>query len=124
MTARENIKIAEEELHAWAQGSNPAKDLYKSHAYKLRDIRESHSIDRIILGPPGTSAKTVTYKSGADFEKLHQICRYGLKGSSKDLASVFTRGWHSDAFERSLINKIGWEDMMIKIYEKLPNYGK
>lgn len=124
LTARENIKIAEEELHAWAQGSKPTKDLYKSHAYKLRDVRDSYSIDRIILGTPGTPAKTVSYKSGADFEKLHQICRYGLKGNSKDLSSIFSQGWHSDAFERALISKIGWEEMMVKIYEGLPGYGK
>jgi len=34
LTARENIKIAEEELHTWAQGSKPTKDLYKSHYKK------------------------------------------------------------------------------------------
>lgn len=124
LTARENIKVAEEELHAWAQGSKPTKDLYKSHAYKLRDIRDSYSIDRIILGKRGTPAKTISYKSGTDFEKLHQICRYGLKGDSKDLSSIFARGWHSDAFERALISKINWEEMMVKIYEELPDYGK
>ena len=57
LTARENIKIAEEELHAWAQGAKPTEDLYKSHAYKLRDVRDTYSIKRIILGKPGTPAK-------------------------------------------------------------------
>ena len=124
LTARENIKIAEEELHAWAQGSKPAKDLYKSHAYKLRDVRDSYSIDRIILGKPGTKAKTITYKSGKDFEKLYQICRYGLRGDSKQLDLIFKRGWNSDAFERALISKIKWEEAAIGMYENLPGYKK
>ena len=124
LTARENIKIAEEELHAWVQGLEPSKNLYRSHAYKLRDVRDSYSIKRIILGKRGTPPKTVSYRSGSDFEKLHQICRYGLNGDSKDLSSFFARGWHTNAFERALISKIEWEEIMVKTYEELPDYGK
>lgn len=125
LTARENIKLAEEELHAWARGSKPTKDLYMSHSYKLRDVGDSYSIDRIILEKPDSPVKTVSYKSGADFKKLHQICRYGLSSNdTKDIATIFSRGWHSEAFERSLISKINWEEMMVKIYESLPSYGK
>ena len=35
LTARENIKIAEEELHAWVQGLEPSKNLYR--ALDLKD---------------------------------------------------------------------------------------
>lgn len=119
LTAWENIQIAQEELSAWAQQTITSKKLYKSHAYKFEKARKS--ITRIILGPPGTPARTIEYSSSTDFEKLILICRYGLKTGSKELANIFERGWHSDAFERSLINKIGWEEMMIEVYESLPN---
>lgn len=118
LTAWENIQIAKEELSAWAQQTIPSKKLYKSHAYKFQ---KANPIIRIILGPPGTPAQTITYSSDTDFEKLISTCRYGAKTGSKELATLFERGWHSDAFERSLINKIGWEEMMIEVYESLPN---
>jgi GTPase Era involved in 16S rRNA processing len=123
LTAWENIKIAEEELHSWAQQTKPAELLYKSHAYKFRDVRKSKSIDRIIILPSGT-AKTISYSTGTQFEKLFQICRYGLNGDKKELALIFKTGWFTDDFERFLISKIKWEEMMVKIYEELPDYGK
>jgi len=123
LTAWENIKIAEEELHSWAQQTKPAEELYKSHAYKFRDVRKSKSIDRIIILSSGT-AKTITYATGTRLGKLIEICRYGLNGGEKELASIFSKGWYSDDFERSLVSKIKWEETMVKIYEKLPNYGK
>lgn len=116
LTAWENIKIAEEELSAWAQQTTPSKKLYRSHAYKFQ---KAQPIERIILGPRGTPAQTVTYSSDIDFEKLISICRYGPKTGSKDLTSIFERGWNLDTFQNSLISKINWEETAIKMYEGL-----
>ncbi len=124
LIARENIKLAEEELHSWAQQTSPSKKPYKNHAYKLRDVRKSKSIDRIILGSPGTPAKILSYSSGNQLSKLLQICRYGPKTGAKELQSIFRQGWHSEDFQRALEIKIDWESMMVGIYEKLPDYGK
>ena len=119
LTAWENIKIAEEELHSWAQKIPTANGLYKSHAYKFRNIRRSKSIDRIVVGPPGTQPQTTSYSTGTDFEKLLYICRYGPKGGSKELASIFGKGWFPDDFHRSLISKIKWEEAAVKMFESL-----
>ncbi len=124
LTARENIKIAEEELSAWAQKTLPTKKLYRDHAYKLRDVRKSKSIDRIILGSLGTPARTFSYSSGVQLAELLKICRYGHKTGTKKLESIFEQGWHSEDFQRALEIKMDWENMMVDIYEKLPGYGK
>ena len=118
LTSWENIQTAEEELHSWAQRTTPAKELYKSHAYKFRNIGKSKSIDRIIVGSNGKS-KTITYHSGSDFQKLLFICRYGPREGSKDLGLLFGRGWFCDDFERSLVSKIKWEETSIKMFESL-----
>lgn len=124
LTAWENIKIAEEELHHWVWKTPVAKALHKSHAYKFRDIRKSKSIDRIILGKPGTKAKTISYSTDKEFEKLIELCRYGTSGGSKALKSIFEKGWHFDDFRNALITKIRWEKMMVEIYENLEKTQK
>lgn len=98
LTAQENVKLAEEELHSWAQGTPVAKRLYKSHSYKLRDIRKSKSIDRIILEPPSTTVKITSYYSGAQLAELLEICRYGPKTGSKDLQPILNKGGSQKTF--------------------------
>jgi hypothetical protein len=117
LTAWENIQLAEEELDTWAQKTRPTKELYKSHSYKLRKVREFNSIDRIILGPPGTPAQTIKYVTPHQLEQLLQICRYGFKTGTKELSSIFSKGWEVRDFQSSLLTKIIWEETMIKIYE-------
>lgn len=114
----ENIIIADTELSAKAQGSEVGKELHKDHAQKFKDAPE---VLRVIIGKPGTHtpAKEIRYTSPADFAKLRQICQYGLNGDSKDIGSIFHRGWHADDLRRALANKIGWIEMLIKIYEEL-----
>ena len=121
LTAWENIKIAEEELSGWAQKTLPSEKLYRSHEYKLR---KSPLIDNIIVKSTGI-AETTTYATDAQFKQLHQICRYGTKTGSKELSKIFKRGWFLDDFERSLVSKIKWEELMVNnVYPSLPNYGK
>ena len=120
LTAWEHIKIAEEELSAWARQTVPSRDLYKSHEYKFRELRRP--ITRVIQGESGTPAKTIIYSSAADIHKLLSICRYGPRTGSKRLTSIFERGWHTDSFKRSLISKIEWEEMMVNIYENGRNH--
>lgn len=126
LTAWENIQIAKEELSAWAQKDIPSKKLYRDHAHKFG--KASSLITRVILGPQGTPAKTETYSSGADFKRLLSLCRYGYKGDSRQLDSIFKRGWHLNSFRNSLIRRIEREEMMINIYEGLssprPTYLK
>lgn len=121
LIAHENIEIAKEELISWAQKTTPNKELYKSHAYKFKKARP---ITQIISGQKGVPPKTCTYSTGADFAKLLLICRYGFKTGSKALKLIFNRGWHTDSFRNSLIGNIKWEEMMIGIYESLPDYPK
>lgn len=118
LTAWENIQIAKEELSAWARKDIPSEKLYKDHAYKFRKAPPP-LITRVISGPQGTPAKTKTYSSGADFRRLLSLCRYGHKTGSKQLGSIFKRGWHLSSFRNSLIRKIEWEEMMINAYEGL-----
>ena len=118
LTAWENMKIAEEELSAWVRQTTPSKKLYRSHAYKFQ---KAPQIDRIILGPRGTSPETIIYASDSDFEELISICRYGPKTGSKDLTSIFKRGWNLDTFQNSLIDRINWENTTVKMYEDLMN---
>jgi hypothetical protein len=117
LTAWENIKIAEGELHNWIQKTPIPKGLHKSHADKFRDVRKSKSINRIVLGKPGTKAITISYSTDKEFEKLLKLCRYGTGGGSKELKSIFEKGWHFDNFRNGVITKIEWEKMMISIYE-------
>jgi hypothetical protein len=119
LIAHENIEQAKEELSSWAQKTSPNEKLYKSHAYKFKKVRP---IQQIILGERGTTPKTNTYSSVADFQRVLSICRYGPKTGSKSLELIFCRGWFTDEFRNSLISKIKWEEMMVGIYEKLPGY--
>lgn len=123
LTAWENVQIAEEELHSWAQRTTPAKKLYTSHAYKFRNVRKSKSIDQIIISLHG-KAETTTYATDDDFDRLLQICRYGHKTGTKELAKIFKTGWFFDDFERALISKIKWEETSVEMYENLLNPEK
>ena len=118
LTAWENVQIAEEELHSWAQQTPPAQKLYTSHAYKFRNIRKSKSIDRIVINSRG-KAETTSYVTASDFERLLQICRYGFKNGTRDLAVVFKSGWFFEDFERALVSKIRWEETSVKMYEEI-----
>lgn len=122
LTAWENIKIAQEELSAWANKTEPSKKLYKSHAHKFKKMKRP--ITRVILDKPGKPAQTINYVSERDFEKLLFITRYGPRTGSKNLTAMFEKGWHTDEFRNALINKIQWESTMVTAYEDLPDYGK
>jgi len=123
LVSRENIRIAKQELNAWAQKNRVDRKLYKDHIYKLDGLPSCNSIGRIILGEPGTQAKTINYKSGQDLAKLYQICRYGSKGDSENLSSIFLTGWHIDDFESYLCREIRWTKESIEAYKKLLNCG-
>ena len=117
LTSWENIKIAEEELHAWAQGSKPRVLIYKSHRLKFEDVWKP--IVRVILGPRGTPAKQVEYSTAKQLEKLLEVCRYGPKDGSRELAPYFERRWFTDGFQRGLESKIGWQETYIEAIKHL-----
>ena len=117
----ENIVIADHELSAWANEANLDPQIRKSHALKFKDLP---GVTRIILGPKGTIPKEVNFSTGHDFEELRMACQYGSNTESKDIAKIFKSGWHLDNLRNGLINKIGWEEMMLKIYNDLPSTDK
>ncbi len=120
-TAWENIHIAEEELSAYIQNKTAHKDLYKTHQYKLEGIPPIDKITVEVVNGVG-KAKTITYSTGEQFSKLHQICRYGHKDGIKKLPLIFKKGWFLDDFENSLLGKIEWlETMVDKVYPELMN---
>jgi len=58
---------------------------------------------------------------GHDFEELRMACQYGSNTESKDVQQIFKSGWHLDGLRNGLINKIKWTEMMLKIYNELPD---
>lgn len=113
----ENIAIADHELGAWATDTNMDPQIRKSHAAKFKDLP---SVTRTILGPSGTPPKDVEFSTGHDFEELRMACQYGSNTESKDVSQIFKSGWHLDGLRNGLIQKIQWEEMMLKVYAELP----
>lgn len=118
LTAWENIKIAEEELSAFIQKTIPVKELHKSHAYKFI---KAPGIARVEVRSKGMKAINTFYKSPEDFEKLIYICRYGPKSGQRNLNLIFKNGWFLDHFENSLISKINWYNISVKMYKEFEN---
>ena len=112
----ENIAIADHDLSVWVSDTNTDPSIRKSHAPKLKKLRE---VTRIILGPSGTAPKEVKFATGHDFEELRMAVQYGSNTESKDVSKVFKTGWHLDDLRNGLINKISWTEMMLEIYKKL-----
>lgn len=112
----ENIVIADEEMSAWANQADVDEKIYKSHSTKYKDLPE---VTRTILGPSGTPPRTVRFSSGRNFEELRMVCQYGSNTEGKNVRELFNRGWHLDRLRNGLINKIGWVEMQIKIYEDM-----
>lgn len=110
----ENITIADEELNAWATGEDVDKKIYKDHARKFKNAPE---VLRVIVGSSGTPAKEVRFQTGRDFEELRLACQYGSNTESKDVAKIFSRGWHADGLERELGNKIKWLRTILGAYK-------
>jgi hypothetical protein len=78
-------------------------------------------VQRIIVGPPGEGieAKEIKYTTGMELKKLRSLCLYGSSSETHEVAKLFERRWFSDNFRRSLVNKIEWTEMSIRIYEEL-----
>ncbi|MBU6370886.1 MAG: hypothetical protein KGH93_00080 [Patescibacteria group bacterium] len=118
LTAWENLTIAEEEMSAWIRKIPVSKKLYKSHVYKLKNVRKP--IERIVI--KNGRAHTTIYANGTELNKLLSICRYGSKSCSKNIEEIFVgREWITDEFERGLESRISWEEMSVKMFEKLLN---
>jgi hypothetical protein len=117
----ENIIIADKKLHGRAVKEKIDPKLLRSHEAKLDEVSKDSHVLRVIVGPPGKGipAKEIKYVTGAQLQKLREICQYGADNETHQLATLFHRGWHSDDFRRSLQNKIEWTEMNIRIYEEL-----
>ncbi|HET9174033.1 MAG TPA: hypothetical protein VFN56_01990 [Candidatus Saccharimonadales bacterium] len=117
----ENIIIADKKLHGWAVKEKLDPKLLRSHEAKLDEISKDSHILRVIVEQPGKHipVKKVKYETGAQLQKLREICQYGADDETHELATLFYRGWHSDSFRRSLHNKIEWTELTIRIYEEL-----
>lgn len=120
LTAWENVQIAEDELSSWVECTPLVQKLYKSHAYKFRNVRKSKSIDQISINLQG-KAETTTYATGDDFKRLLQICRYGFETGTKELSKIFKTDWYFEEFKRALISKIKSREKIVEIYENLLN---
>lgn len=117
LTAKENIKIAEEMLSIWIRKDKQNKKLFKSHQYKFSGSK--HSIERIVFNKNAQQKETISYKTGHQFKELYQICKYGLKNGSKDISSIFKRGWDSESFEIGLYLNVKHMEEKLEEYEKL-----
>src|SRR5262249_25499649 len=106
----------------WASKNPVTKGLYSSHEVKFDNVR--NGIVQVIFDVKTGKATTVWHKTPTELNKLHQTARYGPTSSSPDITKYFERGWHTDEFENELTSNIQWEDMMLTVYEQLPDYGK
>ena len=122
LTALENVRIAEEEMHSWASKDPVTKGLYTSHEVKFSKVH--HGIAQVVFDPQTGKADTVWYKTGSELKELHQTTRYGPDKNSPDVTKHFERGWHTEEFENEITLDIEWEEMMVTVYESLPDYGK
>lgn len=114
----ENIIIADQEMHSWAQKSPIDRKLLKDHKEKLKG---AHGISRTIIGPPGTPAKEEKYETPDALKKLREICQYGLSSGPQDINKMFERYWHTEGFERKLVNKIEWVELFVRLHEEILN---
>jgi len=120
LTAWENARLAEEQLHAWAQKTSVRKRIDKSHPLKLDDVRKP--IIELVQQANGKLLERC-YLSAEQLSKLLETCRYGLNGGETELSSFFSNKkftrWHTDEFERGLESKIAWAIALVKAQEAL-----
>ncbi len=120
LTAWENCRLADEELHAWAGKVPHRKKIEKSHPLKLDDVRKP--IIELIEAPDGKILEK-DYLSAKQLSKLLETCRYGKSGGETELGLYFSNKkftrWHTDEFERGLESKIAWAEAFVGALKRL-----